>query len=261
VPVERNELVELLARAGFLSAPEDAAALLARAGADDALLGRLVDRRLAGEPLAWLVGFTVFCGHTIVIEPGVYVPREQTELVAGRAIGLLPADGVAVDVATGSGAVAMALARARPDALVLATELDPTSAACARANGVVVYQGDLLDPLPATAEGLVDVICGSVPYVPTPALGLLQRDTFRFEAPLAYDGGPDGLGLLRRVAFDARQWLRPGGALVLELGGDQARALAGDLATLGYTAIDTLVDSDGDVRGVEARFASGLTPG
>ncbi len=254
MPVERGELIELLARAGFLDPEHDAAALLARAGADDALLGQLVDRRLAGEPLAWLVGSTTFCGHTIRVDPGVYVPRFQTELIAERAAARLPADGVAVDVATGSGAVAVTLARAHPGALVVGTEIDPVSAACARANGVVVYEGDLLDPLPATAEGLVDVVCGSVPYVPSPALGLLQRDTFRFETTLAYDGGADGLGPARRVAFDARRWLRPGGALVLELGADQAPSLTADLATLGYRAISVLTDDEGDVRGVEATY-------
>jgi release factor glutamine methyltransferase len=91
-----------------------------------------------------------------------------------------------------------------------------------------------------------------VPYVPTGELALLQRDTFTFESTLAYDGGPDGADNLRRVARDSVVFLRPGGALVLEMGGDQDRALRGDLERLGYGAIQVLRDQDGDVRGVEA---------
>jgi len=91
-----------------------------------------------------------------------------------------------------------------------------------------------------------------VPYVPTPALPLLQRDTFAFESPLAYDGGRDGTDILRRVLRDSPRFLRRGGGLLLELGGQQADALRDDLAALGYVAVSVLRDEDGDVRGIEA---------
>jgi release factor glutamine methyltransferase len=86
-------------------------------------------------------------------------------------------------------------------------------------------------------------------------LGLLQRDTFTFETALAYDGGADGCAVLRRAVLEAPRWLRPGGALLLELGGDQASLLAGDLATAGFGDVRVLRDEDGDVRGVEATLA------
>src|SRR3989475_13330860 len=123
----------------------------------------------------------------------------------------------------------------RPAARIVASDIDPRAVACATANGVEAYLGDLLTPLPRTLEGRVDVVVGVVPYVPRPELPLLQRDTFAFESPLAYDGGHDGTAILRRVLADAPRFLRRGGALLLELGGGQDRALGADLAWLGYT--------------------------
>jgi len=250
----RADLVELLEREGFVAAEEDAADLLARADGDRALLGRLVERRLKGEPIAWIIGATTFCGQRVLVEPGVYVPRWQTEPLARRAVERLPIAGVAVDVCTGSGAVAAVLATARPTAHVIATELDDVAVACARANGVDVHQGDLLDPLPDDLLGRVDVVVAVVPYVPTPALPFLQRDTFTFETGLSYDGGPDGTDLLRRVAADARRYLRPGGALLLELGGDQADQLGEELTRLGYVDQAVTFDQDADPRGIEATY-------
>jgi release factor glutamine methyltransferase len=95
-------------------------------------------------------------------------------------------------------------------------------------------------------EGCVDVVVGAVPYVPTPELPLLQRDTFTFESPLSYDGGRDGTDILRRVLRDSRHFLRRRGALLLELGGDQADVLGDDLARLGYVDVSVLVDEEGD---------------
>ena len=89
-----------------------------------------------------------------------------------------------------------------------------------------VRAGDLLAPLPRALQGRVDVVVGVVPYVPTPDLPLLQRDTLTFESTLSYDGGEDGTALLRRVVADSPRFLRHGGALLLELGGEQADALA-----------------------------------
>ena len=96
------------------------------------------------------------------------------------------------------------------------------------------YRGDLFSPVPPALRGAVDVVVGVVPYVPTAALPLLQRDTLRFESDRSYDGGPDGLRLLRRVVAESPTFLRPGGALLLELGGDQADLLADDLARAGF---------------------------
>jgi release factor glutamine methyltransferase len=247
-----NDLEELLSGAGFLAADEEADQLVARAAGDVQVLDALVRRRLTGEPLAWIVGHVAFCGREIRVDPGVYVPRWQSEPLARRAVERLPATGVAIDLCTGSGAIARVLSAERPGARVVASDVDERAVACAAANGVEVYRGDLFGPLPRTLEGRVDVVVGVVPYVPTPALPLLQRDTFAFESPLAYDGGPDGTAILRRVLTESPRFLRRGGALLLEVGGEQADTLRDDLASLGYVDVSVLADDEGDVRGIEA---------
>lgn len=246
-----------LSAAGFIAAEAEADELLKCAADDVALLDSLLGRRLTGEPLAWIVGGVTFCGLRIRVDPGVYVPRQQSEALARRAVERLPADGVAIDLCTGSGAIARTLTENRPGARVVASDVDERAIACAVANGVEVYRGDLFTPLPSELEGRVDVIVGVVPYVPTPALPLLQRDTFAFESPLAYDGGRDGTDILRRVLRDSPRFLRPNGALLLELGGEQAGELGDDLGRLGYLDVSVLVDDEGDVRGIEARFRPG----
>jgi release factor glutamine methyltransferase len=245
-------LAELLADAGFVAAAEEAGELLDRAAGDRELLDALVARRLTGEPLAWITGSVSFCGLEVAVEPGVYVPRWQSEPLALRAAERLPANGVAVDVCTGAGAIAMTLMARRPRARVVATDLDERAVACARRNGVDAHRGDLLAPLPRALEGRVDVVVGVVPYVPTPDLALLQRDTLTFESALSYDGGEDGTALLRRVVAGGPRFLRRGGALLLELGGHQADALRDDLARLRYVDVDVLRDEEGDVRGIDA---------
>jgi release factor glutamine methyltransferase len=250
------ELTRLLEREGFVAAGEEAQELLACAAGDAERLDALVARRLTGEPLAWITGSVTFCGVEVLVAPGVYVPRWQTELLAQRAAERLPPGGTAIDVCTGSGALARTLMAARPGARVVASDVDPRAVACALANGVEAFCGDLLAPLPRELEGAVDVVAGVVPYVPTPELGLLQRDTFTFESTLSYDGGADGTAILRRVLHDSPRFLRRGAALLLELGGEEADALAGDLARLGYRDVTVLVDEDGDVRGLEATFAA-----
>jgi release factor glutamine methyltransferase len=251
-PIALTDLTARLSRAGFIAAEDEARELLARAAGDVDLLDSLVARRLTGEPLAWITGKTTFCGIEIHVDPGVYVPRWQSEALAYRAVERLPATGVAFDLCTGSGAIARTLSANRPGACVVATDVDERAVACAAVNGVEVYRGDLFAPLPEALTGKVDVVVCVVPYVPTPDLPLLQRDTFTFESPLAYDGGPDGTDMLRRVLRESPRFLRRGGALLLELGGEQAGALRDDLISCGYGDVRVLSDEDGDVRGVEA---------
>jgi release factor glutamine methyltransferase len=250
------DVVSRLAAGGFVAAEEEAAELAGAAGGDRARLEELVARRLAGEPLAWITGGETFCGVRVRVSTGVYVPRPHSEPLAERAAERLPSGGVAVDLCTGSGAVAAVLRHRRPDARVLASDIDERSVACARSNGVDAVAGDLFAPLPAELRGAVDLVVGVVPYVPTPDLPLLQRDTFTFETTLGYDGGPDGLALLRRAAEGAAVWLRPGGALLLELGGRQGDDMAPVLAGLGFSGVAPVLDEDGDVRGVEATLSA-----
>lgn len=251
VPEDAGSLEALLLGAGFVAAQEEADELRACAAGDAELLEALVGRRLTGEPLAWITGTVSFCSSEIGVDPGVYVPRWQSEPLALRAVERLPANGVAIDLCTGAGAMAKTLATSRPGARVVASDVDERAVACAAANGVEVYCGDLFTSLPRTLEGRADVVVGVVPYVPTPALALLPRDTFAFESPLSYDGGREGTEILRRVLAECPRFLRRGGALLLELGGEQADALGDDLDRLGYVDVVVLFDQDGDVRGIE----------
>jgi release factor glutamine methyltransferase len=256
VPENLDALAALLSRAGCVAAGEEAAELLECAAGDAKLLGALFDRRLTGEPLAWITGKVSFCGLEIQVHKGVYVPRWQSEPLALRAVERLPARGTAIDLCTGAGAIAKTLAHKRGRARVVASEFDELAFRCAVANGVDVYLGDLFAPLPQALEGRVDVVVGVVPYVPTRELSLMPGDTFVFESSLSYDGGADGTEVLRRVLSESPRFLRRGGALLLELGGEQADALGADLARLGYVDVAVLSDEDGDVRGIEATLGA-----
>ncbi len=247
-------MTQRLTEAGCIAAREEADALIAAAAGDPDVLEDLVTRRTGGEPIAWLTGAVAFCGVEVLVAPGVYVPRTQTEPMARRAATLLPADGVAVDLCTGSGAIAAVLAATVPTARVLATELDGDAARCARTNGVEVFEGFLDDPLPRTLEHRVDVLTAVVPYVPTGSLHLLPRDVQAFEPRLALDGGVDGTDLLVEVVRRSTRWLRPGGWLLLELGGDQAEPIGHLLRELGFEELDVMADEDGDPRAICARL-------
>jgi len=255
--VNPSAITGLLAAAGCVAADAEAEELIAASAGDPDALGDLVRRRCRGEPVAWLTGATAFCGISVSVAPGVYVPRWQTEPLARRAAALLPDGGIAVDLCTGSGAIAATLAAAVPTARVVTSELDPRAVACARANGVEVFEGHLDDPLPRALQGHVDVLTSVVPYVPTGALHLLPRDVQAYEPRLALDGGPDGLDLLAELARRSIRWLGGGGWVLLELGGDQAEQLGWLLSDLDYERIEIMADEDGDPRAICAQRPGG----
>jgi len=131
-------------------------------------------------------------------------------------------DPVVVDLCCGSGAVGAAIAAAVPDVEMHAADVDPAAVACARRNLPRVYQGDLYDALPDHLRGRVDILVVNAPYVPTAAIATMPPEARDHEPRAALDGGADGLDVQRRVAADAPVWLRPGGALLIETGADQA---------------------------------------
>ena len=247
--------MRMLTEAGCVAPGEEADELIHAAAGDQAVLGDLVARRTDGEPIAWLTGSVMFGGIRLLVTPGVYVPRAQTEPLAHRAAKLLPSRGVAVDLCTGAGAIAAVLAAAVPTAQVIGTELDHDAVLCARRNGVEVFEGSLDDPLPRAFEHRVDVMAAVVPYVPTDALRLLPRDVQAYEPRLALDGGTDGTDLLAEVVRRSSRWLHPGGWLLLELGGDEAEPIGRLLREVGFGEPDVMTDEDGDPRAVRARLA------
>jgi release factor glutamine methyltransferase len=250
---ERAWVVRALAEGGCIAPGAEADALFRATSEGVGPIEELVARRLCGEPLAWITGSVHFCGVRVRVDPGVFVPRPHTEALARRAVSLLPAAGIAVDLCTGSGAVAAVLGTARPRATVVATDVDPVAVACARRNGVRALVGSLDEPLPPTFRERVDVMTAVVPYVPTEELHLLPRDVLASEPRRALDGGPRGTTVLARTAEAAAGWLRSGGSVLMELGGDQAGELARTLADVGLTEIRVHRDADGGDRVIEAR--------
>ncbi|HEY0559364.1 MAG TPA: putative protein N(5)-glutamine methyltransferase [Frankiaceae bacterium] len=217
------DVITRLRAAGCVFAEEEAALLVAAAGSPDELAA-LVERRAGGLPLEQLLGWAEFCGLRIVVEPGVFVPRRRTELLVGEAAALAPPRAVVVDLCCGSGALGAALAAALPDAQVYAADIDPAAVACARRNLPPdrVFAGDLFGALPAELRGRIDVLVVNAPYVPTDSVALMPPEARLYEAPVALDGGADGLAVQRRVAVGAPGWLTPRGHLLVETSERQA---------------------------------------
>jgi HemK-like putative methylase len=140
----------------------------------------MVERRVEGVPLEYVIGWAEFCGLRIAIESGVFVPRHRTEFLAKRAAAVTPPGAVVVDLCCGSGAIGAAVAAAVPGIELHAADIEPVAVRCARRNlaavGGHVHQGDLLAPLPTTLRGRVDVLVANVPYVPTGEIGLLPSE-------------------------------------------------------------------------------------
>jgi release factor glutamine methyltransferase len=214
----------------------------------------LIKRRLAGEPVAYLVGAQEFWSLPLAVDERVLVPRRDTETLVEVA---LRAGGTRVaDVGTGSGAIALALAKERPAALVVATDISEDALAVARANaaklGLAVdfRHGDLLAPL----EGAFDLIVSNPPYVPTTDLAHLAPEVQR-EPRLALDGGADGLDVLRRLVPAARAQLTPGGTLAVEHGFDQGPAVRALFAD--FESVTTTRDLAGQERVTEGKAPHG----
>jgi release factor glutamine methyltransferase len=210
--------VERLRAAGCVFA-EDEARLLVDQAASAADLESMVDRRAAGEPLEQVLGWALFRGLRIVLEPGVFVPRRRTEFLVDRAVSLLRPGAVLVDLCCGSGAIGTAIADAVDNVNLYAVDVDPAAVRCARRNlppTAHVYQGDLYAPLPAELRGGVDVLAANVPYVPSDEIATMPPEARDHEPREALDGGADGLDILRRVAAGAVTWLAPGGHLLIE---------------------------------------------
>jgi release factor glutamine methyltransferase len=240
-----DALVARLRTAGCVFA-EDEARLLLGTGARDAELEALVSRRIAGEPLDHVLGWSEFAGLRIIVEPGVFVPRPRTEYLAERAVALALAAGegaVVVDLCCGAGALGAAVLDAVPGIELHAADVDPVATSCARRNlpGIPVHDGDLFDALPTSLQGRIEVLVANVPYVPTTAIASMPAEAREFEPHVALDGGADGLDVARRVAAGAATWLAPGGSLLIETSEHQSRAAA---AMFEDTGLASSIDRD-----------------
>ncbi len=235
---------------------EDEAAVLLATATGPAELERMAALRCAGHPLEQAVGWAEFCGLRVLVDPGVFVPRRRTELLAREAVALArgavdraagrtadraahrvshraahraahrPAEGdpgpdepVVLDLCCGTGALGLAVATAVPGVALYAADLEPAAVRCARRNlegRGTVLEGDLVEPLPGALRGRVDVLMANVPYVPSAEIALLPPEARLHEPRVTLDGGADGLAVLARVAALAPAWLRPGGSCLVE---------------------------------------------
>lgn len=250
-----------LRQAGCVWAEDEAALLVA--SADGAELDARVARRVAGEPLEYVLGWADFAGVRVTVRAGVFVPRHRSEALVDAAVPLLRAAAtgrraVLVDLCCGTGALGLAAARrAGVDVELHAADVDPVAVECAGENlaGVphtVVTCGDLFQALDGDVRGRVDVLIANVPYVPSGAIATLPREFRDHERRATLDGGVDGLDLARRVLAQASAWLRPGGTVLMEASPDQAGVLAGEDFPLGVTAT---VDEDTATAVVRATAA------
>jgi release factor glutamine methyltransferase len=219
----------------------------------------LVKRRQGGEPVAYIVGRKEFWSLDLAVDARVLVPRPDTETAVEEALARADAAPAtrAADVGTGSGAIALALAKVRPDLEIFAGDVSADALAVARGNAdrlglaVTFVEGDLLAPLlPHAPFGLV---VANLPYIPTGEIAGLPPEV-GCEPRLALDGGPDGLDLVRALIAQADGALASGGALVLEIGDGQAPATAGLLRAAGFEDVQSRRDLGGIERVVSGRW-------
>jgi release factor glutamine methyltransferase len=193
------------------------------------LFGRALCQRCHGVPLQYLTGEQQFLDLVLGVAPGVFVPRPETEVLVQHALDVLEEreTPVVADVGTGTGAVALAIKRRRPDATVFATDTSEEAVQVARANAsrhaldVTVLLGDLLSPLAADLRGRVDLVVSNPPYVTREEYDSLPQEV-KAEPYEALVGGTD---LHRRLIEESPGWLRPGGWLILEIGSAQGHAV------------------------------------
>jgi release factor glutamine methyltransferase len=221
--------------------------------------GSVIARRVAREPVAYIVGRREFYGRDFAVSPAVLVPRPETELIIEwvlRTVPETPAPRV-VDVGTGSGAMAVTLAAERPAWHVLGTDISPEALVVARANAdalgvgtrVTFISGDLLAP----ASGPLDLIVSNPPYVARRDAPGMLPDVRDHEPHVALFGGPDGLDLPRRLLHEAFAKLAPGGWLAMEFGYGQADTMAEAATAAGLQVIEILSDLQGIERTLIAR--------
>lgn len=211
-----------------------------------------VERRAAGEPIAYLLGNREFWSLALSVTPDVLIPRPETELLVEAALAFIPPDAEwrIADLGTGSGAVALAIATERPRCEVNASERSPRALQVAKRNVAAIapgrvrlHLGSWLEPLP----GRFHVIVSNPPYVTAGDPHLAAGDC-RFEPREALTPGADGMAAIRQIAAEALPRLEPGGLLAFEHGCDQGAACRALLTQVGYTEVETRHDLEGRER-------------
>jgi release factor glutamine methyltransferase len=224
----------------------------------------MVKRRGQREPLGWITGSVGFHEIDVLVHPGVLVPRPDTETLVNATLKLIPEEGecFVADICCGTGCVGLALAVARPELKLYATDLSPEALGNTKANvaalgltgRVAVLQGDLLAPIPA--ERPVDIVVCNPPYIATKVLAGLEPEVATHEPALALDGGTDGLDTYRRLIPAAAARARQ--AVLVEIGFDQAPAVSALFAEAGLADVQVHSDLGGRDRVVSGRAEPGI---
>lgn len=215
----------------------------------------LIDRRCQREPLQYILGTAQFMGVTLRAQPGALIPRNNTETLCEQALARMQGRERVLDLCTGTGALAIAIALQFPGAQVTAADISADALAVARQNiadtgaRVTLRQGDLFA---AAAGERFDIIVSNPPYITAEEMADLQPEVCR-EPALALYGGLDGLDFYRRIAREAPDYLSPGGWLLLEIGSAQAEAVSALLAER-FEALAVYPDMQGLPRAVAARL-------
>lgn len=221
----------------------------------------LLDRRLGGEPIQYILGECEFYGMPFRVTPDVLIPRPETEHLVELALAALESTASCttpriLDVGTGSGAIAVALARALPSAQVTAVDLSSAALDVARSNAernavsVRFLEGDLIAPV---ADESFELIVSNPPYVPHSDRALISVEVREYEPSLALFGGADGLDIYRRLLPAAFAALVPSGSLLVEIGFTQAAAVEELFAAAGFEQIHITPDLQGIPRVIAAR--------
>jgi len=214
---------------------------------------RMIARRVTGEPTQFIKGYAEFRGLRLIAKPGVFVPRDSTEFLAEQAVRRLRRRrrAVAVDLATGGGTIALAIANETRGVEVVGTDISADAVRIARTNAdrlglaATFVRGDLFGALPQRLRGSVDVITLHPPYVARGELKDLPEEIKRFEpAHTLTDRSIDGLGLIERTAGESGEWLRPGGWLLIEISPDRARAVSSLLRRNGFADVRSTIGGE-----------------
>ena len=221
----------------------------------------LVVRRAAGEPAQYLTGHQEFYGLDFIVTPDVLIPRPETEFLIERVMNLV-ADSrqdspLIVDVGTGSGCIAVTVAKLLPRARLIATDASPAALNVARTSAerhgvrdrIEFLEGDLFAPLAKRGlEGAVDVVASNPPYVSEERPELIQREVYEWEPHEALFGGVDGLDFYRRLIAESPHYLKPGGYVVLEIAFSQVDSISELVKGSAFELVDTTRDLQGIPR-------------
>ena len=204
----------------------------------------LVRRRSGGEPIAYLLGEKEFMGHTFKVSPAVLIPRPDTEILVEAAVNRLAEypEPRFLDIGVGSGAILLSVLKAIPYAKGIGVDLSPDALLIAKENettlGVSHRAGFLLgDTLAPIGDRKVQGILSNPPYIPTRDMGTLQKEV-KLEPKLALDGGLDGLNIYRKLLLDGKNYLLPGGFLMMEMGIHQAEPITKIALEMGWIELE-----------------------